>query len=156
MEEALGMTCKASKLWRKYLQLLDHSIIIQGIVACHTQYLEVASVIPVVTGKILFNTTFSINPKSSRTPTNTIAISRPVWDWHHVSAHMQNEVCALPIFATSTMSKGIDSGTPWCSKWMENAMNTLWLGAVQASVVKLNLLSYSWCVVQSNSRYFRY
>jgi len=42
------------------------------------------------------------------------------------------------------MSNGIDSGAPLCSKWTENAMNALWLGDVQVSVVKLNFPLYFW------------
>ena len=144
MEKASGMAREASKLWCKCFQLPDHCIVIRGIVAHHAQYLEVASVLSVITGRILINTTFSVNPNSSRIPANVIAISRPVWDWRRVSAHMQIKVCALPTFATSTTSKGIDRGTPSCSRWTENAMNALWLGDVQVSVVKLNLPPYVW------------
>ena len=145
MKKTLSMACKASKLQGKCLQLLNHNIIICSIVAGHAQYLQVSSVTPVIIGMNLFNATFSVNLKSSRTPANAVAISRLVWDWHHVSAHAQhNLVCVSLTFATSTMSNSIDRGTPLCSKWMENAINALWLGDVQASIMKLNFLSYFW------------
>ena len=74
--------------------------------------------------------TLSLMPNSSRT-------------WANIAAKLTPK-CN---FATSTRSRSMEMGMPWCPKWTVISMYALWLGNVHASVAKLRvpLFSYKVC-----------